>query len=158
MTPAAAAQDAPMLSDARVRDTLRTLLHRTIHVERLLSRTEIAEQSGVNVHTIDALLSRDPAKHRTIGAAVCLSIAVVLGCRAVNSVLALVGYGGAEPLDETSALKPGEVVAKCAEEFAVIAGAAASGRFDHTTQPAVQAAADMLIATVLPLSSAGEAA
>lgn len=148
--------DGGMLPDARVRDTLRLALHRAINVERRFTTKEVAEHSGVNIHTIAAIMSQDMAKHRTIGAAVALSIAVVLGCRAVNAILALIGYGGAEPLDETGALRPAEVVAGCAREVAVIAEAAVNG-FNHLTTPGLTEAADRLIATVIPFSSAGQA-
>ena len=87
-----------------------------------------------------------------------LSLGVVLGAPALNSILALVGYGGAAPLEEGDAMPPMQVVAEGMQHFAVIAAAAADGRIDHTERPATQKAADALIATFIPLSSAGSAA
>lgn len=86
-----------------------------------------------------------------------LSLAVVLGAPAINAVMGAIGYV-ASPLDEPDALSPAQIVADGLAAFSVIASAAADGRFDHSEKPACQAAADTLIATVLPLSSAGGAA
>jgi len=85
-----------------------------------------------------------------------LSLAVVLGTPAINAVLGAIEYV-ARPLDEPDALSPAQIVADGLSAFSVIASAAADGRFDHTEKPACQAAADQIIATVLPLSSAGGA-
>lgn len=87
-----------------------------------------------------------------------LSIGCVLGKTAVNAVLALIGYGGAGPLDEEDEHHPGVVVATVAKHFATIASAAADGRFDHIERPDCKEAADGIIAELLPLSSAGGAA
>ena len=86
-----------------------------------------------------------------------MSLAVVLGPDAINAVLGHIGYV-ARPLDEPEAISPAQMVADGLNAFSVIASAAADGRFDHTEIPACQQAADTIIATVLPLSSAGRAA
>jgi len=86
-----------------------------------------------------------------------LSLAVVLGPSAINGVLALIGYV-ARPLDEPDALQPMQIVAAGLAHFNTIAQAAADGRIDHTEENDCRLAADGLIATVLPLSSAGRAA
>jgi hypothetical protein len=86
-----------------------------------------------------------------------LSLCVVLGEPALNAILATIGYI-ATPLDEPDVLQPMQIVADGLAQFAVISAAAADNRIDHTEERSVTAAADMLIATVLPLSSAGRAA
>jgi tellurite resistance protein len=50
------------------------------------------------------------------------------------------------------------MTAAAMQHLSVIATAAADGRIDHVERPAVREAADMLIATVLPVSSHGDAA
>lgn len=87
-----------------------------------------------------------------------LSIGLVLGKPAVNAVLSLIGYGGAAPFDEPAHSQPMQIVANGMKHFAVIANAAADNRIDHTEEPVTTAAADALIAEILPLSSAGRQA
>lgn len=157
MSAADTVQTEPLVSDTKLRDALRRQIDRAINVDRTFTRQQLALESGVNVHTIDAVLSRDPGKHRTVGGAVALSIACVLGSRCVNVILALIGYTGS-PLDEASEEQPCAVVGEIARGLSVIAAAAADNRFDHTERPAVTDAADLIIATVLPYSRAGQAA
>ncbi|UIJ43702.1 hypothetical protein LZK98_11435 [Sphingomonas cannabina] len=147
-------QSEPIVSDTKVRDALRRELDRAINIERTFTRAQLALESGVNVYTIDAILSRDPAKQRRVALADALSIASVLGERAVSAVLSLIGYV-ARPVDEPDDLEPARIVADGLAEFAVIASAAADGRIDHIERPKCRDAADHIIATVLPLSSHG---
>lgn len=86
-----------------------------------------------------------------------LSIGVALGLPALNNMLAIIGYA-VRPLDEADELQANVIVARGMQHLSVIADAAADGRIDHLERPTCQEAADMLIATVLPLSSAGQAA
>lgn len=148
---------SPVVSDDRIRDVLRRELDRAINIERTFTRQQLSVESGVNVHTIDAITTRDEAKQRRICMADALSLSVVLGARSVNSMLALIGYGGAKPLDEAEELHPMVLAAAAMAHLSTIATAASDGRIDHTEERSCQEAADMLIATVLPLSSAGRA-
>ena len=88
---------------------------------------------------------------------VALSLAVVLGEGAINSIMSLIGYV-ARPLDEPGDLCVNSLVATGLQHFSTIATAAADGRIDHTEAPLCREAADMIIATVMPLSTAGQAA
>lgn len=121
---------------------------------RGLTLERIADDSGVKLPTIRGWLEdgKEPSLSRA------LSVAVVCGEWAVNKVLALIGYGGATPLDETSQVRPSELIAEGLADFAVIARAAADGRFDHTEIEPVAQASDRIIATLIPISSAGRAA
>ena len=110
----------------------------------------LEQASGVKARTIKSY--RVECKQPSLAAA--LSIAAVLGPKAINPILNLIGMQ-AEPLEGSDALHPGAIVADIATSFAAIAAAAADGRFDHTEMPGVTSAADIIIATVLPLSSAG---
>jgi hypothetical protein len=113
----------------------------------------LSNASGVPARTIKGyrIDGKEP------GLANALSIGCVLGKAAINSILAIIGYGGAAPLDEPDDLNVNELVASGLRHFTVIATAAADGRIDHIEEPACTAAADHLIATFLPLSSTGKA-
>lgn len=113
----------------------------------------LAQACGVPARTIKSY--RVEGKEPSLSNA--LSLAVVLGGSALNSLLATIGYS-ARPLDEADEISPAQVVATGLQQFSIIASAAADGRFDHIERPSVQEAADQIIATVLPLSSVGAAA
>jgi len=149
-----AAQSGPIVSDERIRDTLRRQIDRAYTIDRSFTRASLASETGVNVYTLDAIMSRDPAKQRRVTMEDAFSIASVLGDRAVNALLALMGYAGRR-LDDPDAMQPMLIAATAMAHLSTIATAAADGRIDHTEQPGCQEAADMIIATVLPMSSAG---
>lgn len=108
--------------------------------------------SGVGARTIKSY--RVEGKQPSLSNA--LSLACVIGPRALNPVLALIGYV-ARPLDEADDGCVRTLAADAMGHLAVIARAAADGRIDHTEEKDTTAAADALIATVLPLASAGRA-
>lgn len=124
-----------------------------------------AQQSGWTdeaLHAASGVPARTIKSYRVDGKEPCLtnvlSLACVLGAPAVNALLALIGYGGATPLDEADDLNVNAIVAAGLAQFSIIATAAADGRIDHLEMPGCREAADQIIATVLPLASAGEAA
>lgn len=84
-----------------------------------------------------------------------LSLGVVLKLDLLNPLLSLAGISG-QLLDDAGQPDPRQIVADGLREFTIIAEAAADGRIDHTEAPRCKDAADKIIATVLPLSSAGE--
>jgi hypothetical protein len=157
MTDGTSVQSSTLVSDDRLREVLRRELDRAINVERTFTRQQLAVESGVNIHTLDAIISRDPGKQRRVNGGVALSLACVLGKRCVNAILATIGYQGA-PLDEAEEIQPCAVVGGIARGLAVIAAAASDNRIDHTERPGVTDAADLIIATVMPYSRAGQAA
>lgn len=110
--------------------------------------------SGIPARTIKSY--RVDGKEPSLANA--LSLGCVLGKEAINALLALIGYGGATPLDEADELNVNDLVACGLRHFTTIATAAADGRIDHVEEPDCTAAADQIIATFLPLSSAGRAA
>lgn len=109
--------------------------------------------SGVPARTIKSY--RAEGKEPSLSNA--LSLAVVIGPKALNPLLALIGYV-AKPLDEADALNPNLIVASILPHVSTIATAAADGRIDHLERPNCQQAADQIIEAVMPLSSAGDAA
>jgi len=151
------AQTSPIVSDERIRNTLRERIHRAIHVERRFTRETLASDSGVALHFIDSIISRDKAKHRRVATEDALSLAYCLGDGAINALLSLFGYGSAQPIDTPEPSRPMMIVAGAMKELAIIGEAAADDRIDHTEQAPVALAADHLIALVTPLSSAGRA-
>lgn len=141
----------PLVSHNRVCDVMSSIL-RAAQV-RGFTDDQLERISGVSARSIKSY--RVEGKEPSLSAA--LSIACALGGGSLNSILSVIGYV-ARPLDESDAVSAGEVVAKGLAHFSTIANAAADGRIDHTEQPMCQAAADEIIAAVLPLSSAGKAA
>lgn len=113
----------------------------------------LEDLSGVPARTIKSY--RTEGKEPSLSNA--LSLAVVIGPKALNPILALVGYV-AKPLDEADGINPHLIVASLLPHVSTIASAAADGRIDHLEQPGCRDAADQIIATVMPLSSAGDAA
>lgn len=152
------AGNEPLVSRDRVIEVVRIALRNATVVTRRFTVEEIASGSGVPIRTVRSYMANDPGEVREPTLSNALSIACVLGAAQVNAVLALIGYGGAKPLDEPDHLDLAQVVAHGLADFSVIATAAADGRIDHIEEPQTMAAADRLIATVLPLSSAGKAA
>lgn len=151
------ATESQIASRNRVTDALRRELHIAVHVERRLSVPQISEGSGVPVRAIRSYMASDPGELREPSVSAALSIACVMGRRTVNALLAEIGYGGATPLEEPDEMQPMQIVANAFDHFNVIVRAASDNRIDHTEEWATTEAADMLIATVLPLSSAGKA-
>lgn len=142
-------------SDERIRNVLRR------HIRRVLdnnehTRSTLAQESRVNIHCIDMILSRDPAKKRRVAAEDALCLAYALGDEAVTAFVGTIRYT-ARHIDDRDPMAPMMIAATAMSGLSVIATAAADGQFDHLETPAVRDAADMIIATVKPLSSAGDA-
>ncbi len=148
------ARTTPIVPDERIRNAIRHHLDLAINIDRTATRQELAENSRVNIHAIDAIMSHDPAKKRRVAAEDLMSLAFVLGDRAVNAFLACMHYGGAERLEQQGAADLSHIVADGLRDMSVIATALADGRIDHTEERDTTAAADHLIATLIPLSSA----
>lgn len=146
----------PSVSDSPVigPDRVSTVVQGILRSAQLKGWTDeaLGEASGLKPRTIKSY--RVDGKQPCLANA--LSLAGVLGKPAVNALLALIGYGGARPLDEHDEVKPMEVVATLLPHISSIAQAASDGRFDHAEMPGVRAAADQIIATMVPLSSAAK--
>lgn len=151
-----AVQSSALASDERIRNTLRRHIRRAYDTHEF-TRETLATESGVNVCQIDQIMSRDAAKHRRVTAEDALNLAYTLGEGAVSSLVATIRYSAAR-LDDAETINAHMIVATLLPHVSTIAIAAADGRFDHTERPVCQQAADSIIATVMPLSSAGEAA
>lgn len=149
------AQSEPIVSDAHIRSVLRKEIKRA-YVRKETTRLELAHDSGVNVHQIDQIMCETPEKQRRVSLADALSIAWVLGERAVNALLASIRYT-AKPLDDADEPQPMQDVAKVMGSFNTFVQAAADGRIDHTEAAPVREATDAIIATLIPYSSHGDA-
>lgn len=141
---------SPLIGHDRVRLVVQAMLRAAA-----LNWTDamLEEASGVPARTIKSY--RIEGKEPSL--ANWLSLACVLGGPGLNPLLAMIGWTG-RALDEADELNLPELVAAILRDASTIAAAAADGRIDHTEKPRCREAADMIIATVMPLSSAGEAA
>lgn len=142
--------DDPVAGDDRISEIFASILRAAATAGK--DDEQLEDLSGVNRYTIKAyrLKTRKPSL------AAGLSLVGVLGEKAVNTLLHAIRYQ-ARPLDEADDLQPMQIVTDALSHLAVIGKAASDNRIDHTEKPATTEAADMLIATVLPLSSAGAA-
>lgn len=145
-------QNSQLVSDEKVRAKVRAEMKRAMRFEGK-SREEIAADSRINVHTIDAWLSTDPDKRRPISFAQALSLMAALGPRSVNSFLALIGYVGAQHVDEGESGSPAFVAAEAMGHVARFARCAADNRIDHTEEPESTDAVDHAIELLAPFSS-----
>lgn len=148
------AQSGSITSDERIRNVLSRHI-RKAYDTRSFTRASLAEESGVSVHQIDQIVSHDPARQRRVAAEDMLNLAYTLGDGAVNAVLAEISYTARRSSD-VDMLAPMMIAATAMQGLSVIAIAAADGRIDHMEQPSCRDAADLIIATVKPLSSLGE--
>jgi len=136
--------------DDRIAERLSKILQRVLRDGR--DDVELEGDTGVNRHTIRAYRT----KTRKPSLAAGLVLAAAAGEWAVNKLLNTVQYQ-ATPLDPEDKMQPAQIVGEALTHLAVIGRAAADNRIDHIEEPQTTEAADMLIATVLPLSSAGRA-
>lgn len=143
-----------IFTDEQIRNVVRRQIDLAINVRRSTSRAQLATDSGVNIHTLDAVLSRDPAKKRRVATEDAFSLCYALGDDAIRALFSILGWTG-RPMDDPNHISPAQIVADGLADFSIIAAAAADGRIDHTEVEPCRRAADHLIATVLPLSSAG---
>lgn len=149
------ARTALAASDERIRNALRREIDRALNIDRLTTRAALAADSGVNIHTIDSITSRDTAKHRRIAAEDALSLAWALGERAVNALLSVIAYGSARSVDDMVEDCPRDSAVTALGAMATFMAAAADGRIDHTEERPATEAVDLIIAELSPFSSAG---
>lgn len=139
-----------------VTETIRRQLRNAVIVERRFTVEQIANESGVSLRAVRTYMANDPSEVREPCLSAALSIAVVLGSRSVNAILALIGYV-ATPLEEGERVQPMQLVAEAMSDLSAIAAAAVDNRFDHIELPTVQNAADHMIEILTPISSRGAA-
>ena len=152
-----AVEDGGVVCRNRVIETLRPILRTAIIINHRFSVDELARLSGVKVRAIRSYMAQDEGDARQPSLSAALSLAVVLGPVAVNSLLAIIGYGGAKALDDADEPKPMQDVARVMGSFNTFVQAAADDRIDHTERASVRDATDAIIATLIPYSSHGDA-
>lgn len=146
------AQNIGITSDEQIRNVLRRHIKRALD-RRDFTRMTLANESGVGLAQVDQIISSDPAKHRRVTCEDALNLAYALGEDCVAALIGVIHYTARKlDADEVDAH---HIVASALPHMATIATAAADGRFDHVERPSVREAADHLVATFLPLSSAG---
>lgn len=151
-----AVQEEGMFSDEALQAWLGGEIHRFIHVEKIMSRTQLAEAARVSVDTLDAIRKTGEGR-RPVRMSAMLSLCCVMGERRVNGLIAHIGYSGATPLDEPDKPDVRNIVANVLPHLARIGEAAKDGVIDYREQPMTTEAADHIIFEILPLSSAGRA-
>lgn len=150
------AEDCGLVSRERVADLVRHLLYVTVHVEKRFTVVEIARRSGLKERAVRSFMANEPLEHRLPSLPSALSLAVVLGERAVNEVLSLIGYGGARQLGEGDCEDaPIRLVGSLLNGINIIAQLAADGEFCPKDREALRPTVDAMIAKLVPLSSAG---
>lgn len=147
----ASASDAAIIGHDKVCDTLQAILRSA--QAKGWTDNQLSDLTGIPARTIKSY--RIEGKEPSLSNA--LSLMLIIGPKAINGILALIGYH-ASPLDEADAFCPNAAVAVGLKHFSTIAECAADGRIDHLEAPHCKEAADQIIATVMPLSSAGDAA
>jgi hypothetical protein len=148
-------QNGGITSDEHIRNVLRRHIKRAFD-RREFSRASLCKESGVELSQIDQINATDKAKQRRVTCEDAFNLAYTLGDDCVAALVGAIHYTTRRmEADEVDAHR---IVASALPHMATIASAAADGRFDHTEMPSVRDAADQLVATFLPLSSAGGAA
>lgn len=137
--------------DDRVAEAISAILGRALIEGKTYA--DLESDTGVNAHTLKAY--KCGARKPSLAAG--LMITGAIGEWAVNKLVNIIRYQ-AQPLDEADALQPMQIVADALQHLGVIGQAAADNRIDHTERPRTTEAADQLIATIVPLSSAGRGA
>ena len=152
------AEDTAVVTRNCVIETIRPLLRNAIVVKRRFTAEQLADLSGVKVRAIRSYMGMDDGEVREPSLSSALSLATVLGTDAVNSILGLMGYGGAKPLEEAGEAHPMQDMVTAMGALNVFVQAAADDRIDHLERPQVEEAANTLVATFLPYSQHGGAA
>lgn len=148
MTETMSAAEWGFIGRDRARETMQRILRAA--QARQIDDVQLGQLAQLKPRYIKSLRVEDKVPNM----AAMLCIASSLGKWAVNEVLALIRYTSS-PLEEEDRLSPMAIVAGCLGPMATIADAALDNRFDHTEEDSCRIAADMIIATVLPISSAG---
>ncbi len=147
------AQNNSIVLDEQIRDVLRRHIKRA-YDRHLFTRATLSSESGVPLAQIDQIVAgAGSERHRRVRCEDAFNIAYTLGDGCVQALIGLIRYT-AQKIDG-EALDASQIMATTMPHMATIATAAADGRFDHTEMPSVRDAADQIIATFLPFSSAG---
>lgn len=157
MTGKTSVSSEAIVSHDRIKDAVYRAIRHEIFVTHRFTAGQLATESGVPLSCIQSYMKGDISERKEPSLSYALSIAVVLGPRAVSTILAVIGYVGT-PLEDADEIHPMQIVSRCLTNFAVVGEAAADGRFDHSESPRVQVATDAIIEILTPLSSKGRAA
>lgn len=152
MTDSGSVRNNAITSDERIRNVLQRHI-RKAYDRHDFTREELVRESGVSISQIDQIMAGDSLKHRRVACEDAFNLAYTLGDGAVKALVATMKYIARRP-DEPDPLNPHMIVASVLPHVSTIATAAADGRIDYSEAPACRDAADQIIATVMPLSSA----
>lgn len=145
-------QSECLVSDEKLQDWMNHEIHCVLHVERSMSREELADKAHISVAMLDAIRKTGEGR-RKITPGMALSLCYAMGERRVNGLLAHIGFGGASRLGDEPDTDIRNIVVSVLPELAKIGECAKDGRIDHTEEPITRPAADMIISQLIPLSS-----
>lgn len=151
------ASTSALVSRDSVKVVLHRLLRQEVHIRRVWTADALAAESGVPIATLRCYMKPDIAECKEPSLSYALSIAAVIGSRAVNAILAIIGYV-AQPIDEALRKGPAHAAAEAMCHLGRFATAAADNRIDDHEEGITQAAADAMIELLAPFSSQGQAA
>lgn len=129
------AEFSTIVSRTSVDEAIHDALHKCVGHGRKVSVKQLQRDSGVNARMIGAAMAAvEDVEFRRLARENFWSIARVLGAGFLNELLPQLAHQGAFDLPDEALPHPGAVAADSAEDHAVIAVAAADGRFcanDH---------------------------
>lgn len=141
-----------IVSRNRVMQTMRSILRTAIIIERKWTVEELAIESGVKARAIRSYMSNDEQEWREPPLSSALSLLAIIGNRAVNSAVSIIGYV-ANPLDSVEARGPAQDAAEALRHVSDFVSCAFDNHIDHVEEPVATAACDNVIELLTPYSS-----
>lgn len=147
-------QNEGIVSDDAIQAWLSGEIHRFLHVERTMSREQLAQAANIKLSMLDALRKTGEGR-RPLRPGIALSLCCVMGERRVNGLLAMIGYSGARQIGDACESNVRDLVSNILPDLAVLGEAARDGTIDHVEEVLTTPAADRIIKQLIPLSSLG---
>ena len=154
MTVQPAAEETPAVAPNSVNSVIAGLVRAAISRNGGWTYETLAQATGLKPRRLMSWVHE--GKEPSLSGA--LSLAMVLGENAVNAILGVISYKGAVPLDNAPADCPLDSAVAVMSSLSVFMRAASDRRIDHTEERAATEAADLIIAEMVPFSSAGKRA
>jgi len=144
------AGDNTIISRDLAAQTMRSILRTAIIVEKRFTVAALAARTGLKPRRLEMYMSETENKEPPLSVA--LSILEILGPKAANDIVALIGMV-AVPLDRANAVGPAADAVTAMEEVTRFARCAIDNRIDHVEQPVATDAVDNVIELLTPYSS-----
>ncbi|MDB5550061.1 MAG: hypothetical protein JWL86_45 [Rhizobium sp.] len=144
------AGDNTIISRDSAAKGMRTVLRDAIIVEKRFTVAGLAARTGIKPRRLEMYMSETENKEPPLSVA--LSILEILKGRAVNDIIAMIGFVGM-PIDQSEAKGPAQDAVSAMEEVTRFARCAIDNRIDHVEKPIATDAADNVIELLAPYSS-----